>query len=98
MTKRMVKSNVNCSIEASIKEGAKNLRLEFSKALEFGLQFKAAEINDNGYPNNLLSRRIEVMSERLSEANKRIEELEGGEKIGGKNKKEYNYPDNCYGN
>lgn len=103
----MVKSNVNCSIEAEVKEGAKRLNLEFSRALEFGLKFRAAEINDTEYPSNLLSHKLESMAERLGEAHRRIEELEeapaAGEKIYGTSpvetmEKELRYPGAFYGN
>jgi len=89
----MVKSNVNCSIESEIKEYCQNLRMNFSRCLEFGIRFKAAEIEDCIYPTNLLSYKLERMAERLEEANRRIEALEAN-KIGGEKK----YPENHYGN
>ncbi len=94
----MVKSNVNCSIESEIKEGARNLNIEFSRALTFGIQFRLAEMSDLEYPPNLLTYKIERLAERLDEANRRIEELEGGPAAREKIKGEYEYPDGCYGN
>lgn len=104
--KNMVKSNVNCSIEAEVKEAAKNLNIEFSSALLFGIKFRAAEISETEFPNNLLSHKLERLSERLEEANRRIEELEGAT-AGGEKKfssrltdreRIESYPGGYYGN
>ncbi len=87
-----MKSPVNCSIESEMKQSARNLNLNFSDCLAFGIKFRAAELSDNEYPGNLLSHKLERLAERLGEANRRIEELEDL-KIG-----EKKYPGRYYGN
>lgn len=77
----MVKTKVNCSLEVDIKLKAEGLGLGFSECLIFGLAFKEAEQDDVEYPSNILSKKIESLSEKLGKALRRIEELEA-EKIG----------------
>lgn len=74
-------------MDAEMKDAARKLGLNLGSCLEFGVRFKAAEINDSEYPSNLLSHKIESMAERLKEAMRRIEELEA-QKIGDKNRAE----------
>lgn len=80
-----MKINVTTSLPDEIKKASLALGFSFSECLEFGIRFKAAELNDINYPSNLLSNKIESLSEKLGEAYKRISELEGENKIGGEN-------------
>ncbi len=88
----MEQTKVNVGINIESKKEAQRLGLSFSECLQFGLAFKAAEMEDTLYPSNLLSKRIETMAARLEEALRRIEELEAP-KIGDKI-----YPEDFYGN
>ena len=89
----MGRTHITTTIDEKARAKARELNLEYSGALEFGIIFRAAEIEDSEYPNNLLSHKIERLAERLEEANRRIEELEG-EKIG----ENFEYPGKYYGN
>ena len=71
-----MKVPTNCYIDHAIKEKGKKFCVDFSECLTFGILFKVAETNYYGYPHNKLSEKIEKLSERLSEALLRIEELE----------------------
>ena len=57
-----------CSLDSDLKTRARMVKLDYSGALEFGILFKLAEIEDYGYPPNKLSEKIAKLAEKLQDA------------------------------
>lgn len=77
-----MKINQTTSIEYDLKKQAQDVSLNYSDCLEFGIQFKLAEMGVlEDYPKNQLSNKIEKLSKMLEEAYNKIEDLEKVEEV-----------------